>query len=530
MPHLEEIAKTGVSGPLRSTLPPQSLPAWPSFATGMNPGKHGVYSFFTIEPSTHVARPFSSEDIRGLTIWDYLSSKGSQCILVNMPLTYPPYPISGIMVSGFPAPPGPIKSAEITCFPESLGDELKSVAPGYKIEPPITRDYQTVIGDESTILKMIYDTMKERTRLALYLIKEKPWDVFCVIFTCSDRVEHIFWRHFEPKHPASTAKGLHEYSSVIPEFFHALDDALGLIRAKIDNSTTTIVVSDHGHSAQVAQVGVNQLLADVGMLKYHGAYRVGLTRDRLTRLAASLGLSVFLVKRLVPKRFLDKISSGVEYSQSTAYCYRFGAINLNIKGRDGDGVVEKEKFDLMRDKIAALLLGYTDSQTGERIVEKVLKPEEIYWGERLSAAPDLLAIFRDGYGPESWNPNGKTIQRIDSSEFDVTKPIIECGGHHWLSTMNGILFACGPSISRGEPVNGAEIIDIAPTIIHLLSLPIPKNIDGKVLPIFRHDSEAALRPIQYASDLQIHSQPASTWTEQEEAEVTKRLADLGYLG
>jgi predicted AlkP superfamily phosphohydrolase/phosphomutase len=431
------------------------------------------------------------------------------------------------MVSGFPAPQ--IGAPEIACSPESMLNELQKVAPKYRIEAPYTRDYQTGTGDESNILRMLDETMKERTKLILHLIEQR-WDVFFAIFTCSDRVQHIFWRHLDRNHPAATPEGLQKYGSVIANFFHELDHALGLIMGKVDASTTTFVVSDHGHAAQVAHVGVNQLLAELGIVRYHRAYQFGLTTDTLIRLAASFGISVSLVKKLVPKKVLNKIPSGIDFSRSTAYCYRFGAINLNVKGRESLGIVDKERFEAERDNLARTLLDYVDPQTGMRLVEKILKPEEIYSGEQTSSAPDLLVIFRDGYGPRSWNPNGKPIQRIDSSEFDVTKPIIECGGHHWLSTVDGIFFVNGPTVRNDQSIDNAEIIDVAPTILHLLSLPIPKNMDGKVLSIFRPDSDPAIRPVEHGPDLQLGITERSAWTKEEEAEITRRLANLGYMG
>jgi len=522
MPTLGGFAAKGVQGPLRSTLPPQSLPAWPSFATGMNPGKHGIYSFFKLEPGRYDIRPFRSEDIRGMAIWDYLSSLGHRSILVNVPLTYPPYEIKGAMVSGFPAPPGPPEGDELRCFPESLAEELRAIAPRYKVDPqagPRPKD--------DKLLAIINQVLEQRAKVVLHLLKDESWELFIVVFTCSDRIEHSFWRHIDPHHPASTPEGRRRYGTAIDDFYQALDDILGSMLKIVGDSTTTIVLSDHGHTSQIAHVGVNQLLAEVGALDYSRIhYR--LTKDGLQDTLASLGL-LRLAKKMIPKRVRSAIPLGIDFSKATAYCYRFGAININLEGRDPQGTVRKEDYEVVRNGLAKSLMSYK-CPMGEPLIEKIYKREEIYWGDRLDLAPDILAIFRDGYGPRSWNATGEAIQPIDSSQFDLSRCVLECGGHHWFSTMEGIFFANGSAIKQGATIVGAEIIDIAPTILHVLSLPIPNNMDGKVLSIFEPSSEPALRSIQHTSALSTEGPKASPWSPEEERAVMKRLADLGYTG
>ena len=523
MPNLEALAAKGVQGPLKSTLPPQSLPAWPSFASGMNPGKHGVYGFFKREAGKYSIRPCSSEDIRGMTIWDYLTSIGRTTILVNVPLTHPPYQIGGAMVSGSPSPPGPPDADELECFPESLAEELRAVAPRYKVEP----HWEWRIKEDK-LLEIIYGVLEQRTKATLHLLKNKPWELFIVVFTCSDRIEHLFWRYLDPHHPACTPEGRRLYGTAIDDFYHALDDTLGSMLKVVGDSTTTIVLSDHGHGSQVAHVGVNQLLADIGVLRYNVMQHFGLTKDSLQDRLKSLGL-LRLAKKIIPKGVRSAIPLGFDASKSTAYCDCFGAININLKGRDPQGFVEKEDYGRVRDELVQSLLNYK-SPTGEPLIEKIYKAEEIYWGDRLNSAPDILAIFRDGYGPRTWNPNGQVIQAIDSSQFDLSRPIVECGGHHWFSTMDGIFFAHGGTIKQDEKIDGAQLIDIAPTVLHLLSIPIPSNMDGKVLPIFEPGSEPSSRAIQYADAISPVEAKESPWSADEEKAVMKRLADLGYMG
>lgn len=523
MTNLASLGAKGIRGPLKSILPPQSVPVWPCFASGMNPGKLGVYGFFKLERGYDI-RPCSSHDTRGMTMWDYLSSLGRRTFLVNVPLTYPPYEINGIMISGFPAPPGPEGTDGLQCFPESLAAGLREIAPGYKMEAAYKRGQP----NEDQILRMLYDTLEQRRKVVLHLLKDESWDLFIAVFSCSDRIQHMFFRHLDPNHPAGTEDGRRKYGNAIDEFFEALDDVLGSVLRAVGDSTTTVVLSDHGHSPQIAHVGVNQLLAQLGMLKYHASYRLGITKSSLFTKLNSMGL--LRLAKGIPQKFRSLVPVGIDFSHSTAYCYCFGAINLNLKGRDPQGVVEKADYETVREDLIRLLLGYVDPETGKPIVERVFRREEIYWGDRLDSAPDVLAVFRDGFGPRSWNPNGRAIQRIDASEFDLAKPIVENGGHHWLVNMDGIFFARGNSIKRGAEIRGARIIDIAPTVLHLLSIPIPGNMDGRVLPIFDEESCAARRPVQYSGPLTGSGPAKRSWSSEDEMAVMKRLADLGYMG
>ena len=521
MPNLKALGSSGVQGPLKSVLPPQSLPAWPSFVSGMNPGRHGVYSFFKPESDGYDIRPFSSEDIRGLAIWDYLTSLRIRCFLVNVPLTYPPYPIDGVMISGIPAP---LLTEEVRCFPEPFARELHAVAPNYRVE--ITG----VEYDEDKILSTLYKILDERTKVVLHLLKDKTWQFFMAVFTCSDRVEHVFWRHLDPDHPAGTELGRRKYGQAIDEFFQELDCSLGKILEMVGDDSTTIVVSDHGHGPQIAEVGVNQLLAEVGALKYARSYRMGLTKSNLYGNLSKRGL-IKLARKFVPEKVRSAISTGIDYQHSAAYCYSFGAINVNLKGREPQGIIANKDYPRVVEELVKSILGYVSPFDGKPIAEKIYRREEIYWGEALDSAPDILVLFRDGYGPRSWNPNGKVIARFRPEEIDISKAVVESGGHHWLSTLDGIFFATGDSIKRGAKIDGASIIDITPTILHLMSIPIPRNIDGKVLfKIFAADSEQAKTNVQYSETILSKGPTGIPWSVEEEEVVKKRLADLGYIG
>lgn len=119
LPYLAQLMVEGVHGPLESTLPPVTSPAWPSFATGKNPGKHSVFDF--IRPLGGQFDLVNATSIKARTLWQILSDAGRRVGVVNVPVTYPPAPLNGFIVSGLPSP----KTAEITyplaCWPLTNG-------------------------------------------------------------------------------------------------------------------------------------------------------------------------------------------------------------------------------------------------------------------------------------------------------------------------------------------------------------------------------------------------------------------------
>ena len=186
LPNLAAIARNGASGELRSTIPPNSAPAWTSFMTGMNPGKHGVYGFTRVEPREGYAIRVNSGAVRrAQTVYQLLTEQGRRSIVLNVPMTYPPDPIDGLVVTGI-ATPG--MESQFT-YPPELRDEVFRLLPDYILD---VRGWGvTAVGERRAhILEDILRMVDTRTRLALHLMRTQPWDLFTIVFTATDRAQH----------------------------------------------------------------------------------------------------------------------------------------------------------------------------------------------------------------------------------------------------------------------------------------------------------------------------------------------------
>ena len=142
LPVLSRLMREGVSAPLRSTILPNSFPGWASCTTGTSEGMHGVFSPFIKNPSRYTVRAMSGRDIMTRPVWDILTEYGGRSIVVNVPTTYPPEPISGLMVTGMLTPS---RESEFT-YPASLKNELLGEFPNYIIEPQRMPDKHAQIG------------------------------------------------------------------------------------------------------------------------------------------------------------------------------------------------------------------------------------------------------------------------------------------------------------------------------------------------------------------------------------------------
>lgn len=417
LPNIRKLMESGSYGLLESTPLPLTGQAWPSMFTGKNPGKHGVYDF--VQGTER--RLMTSKDIDAEPIWDILAEYGLRGMIINVPMTYPARPINGCMVTGVPHPPD--------VYPK----ELRSMLPeGYK-----------TLSDRRN-LKEIINMGENVTELSLKLM-EKEWDFFMVVISSTDFVGHWFWNEQDR----------------VREVYKKTDKMVGRLIKKAGIGTKVMIASDHGMGQLKKYVYINNWLANEGYLVFksnpltllkRSLFRLGFTLENARKLASVFSKSVSAdskALRLADELFLS--FSDVDWKKTRAYSNMNNSpIFLRDKSveRDITNGLKKLEFN------------------GEKIVDKVVKKDQVYWGPHVDEAPDIIFHCRN------WEYSTKTYSEFASNKL-LSNPE---GGFQGDHRPNGIFIVPG----KNGPKT-ASIYDIAPTVLSLFGIPVPKGMDGKTL-------------------------------------------------
>jgi len=501
------LMQQGVRANLASTLTPNTCPAWKSFSTGRNPGRLGVFNWRNKVYESYDVRLAEPGLIPGRDLWDIIGSSGRKVAVVGVPMTYPPQPVNGVLLSGMLTPPN-----AVFAWPPELVREIEDEFGEYRLDPAVVSEVS-----EDELFEDQNAVTINRFQVLRHVLQRDVYDFVMVVFTAADRLQHLYWP------PPGTL------DHAVLKTYLQIDTYIGQLRGFIDEDTTVLLMSDHGFTKLDRFMHVNQVLSDMGLLKVANQggnllQRVGVTRQSLGRLARRVGLNDLrasmpeAAKRAVPPgRF------GLDMDHTQAFGWSSGEIFINLRGREPQGIVNQGlDYSSLRDRIIERFENLTDN--GRRVRMRVYKREEIYSGDYLLEAPDLVIDMKEpGYGMNG-SVEGSDIREIlPGTVFSDNRGM---GGRH---DTTGILVAGGPEIRRGEEIDNARIIDIAPTVLHAMGLPVPDDIDGSVLPVFREDSEAARRPVRRVAAEETEAEPVML-SESERERLQTVLKGFGYLG
>ena len=517
LPNLARLIREGVHGPLRSTIHPLTPQAWASFMTGTNPGKHGIYDFGRRAPGTYRIDLASSATRRVPGFWDALGRAGLTVGLLNLPMSYPPEAVRGFNVAGMHTP-----ALDRGTYPADLCRDLLAAVPDYRIDV-MCHWYE----DTEPFLADIHRMMDARLAAAEYLYETFRPDVFCPVFVGVDRVQHALWGAFQAE------GGL---AREIVRVYRRMDEIAGRLLELVGDETNVVVMSDHGFGDLKRDVYLNHFLAEAGYLRFDPAkvraYRPPeppATDDPqhswYHRLYADDGRPIpdddALVRAgKVPHRV--RSFQTVDWSQTVAYAHGlFGNIYLNVHGREPEGVVPRgREYERVRDRIADDLARLRDPEDGGPLCDRVYRREELYSGPAFDEAPDLLVRMRN----YAYMTRGACEFLGDSL---TSPPVVNHTGNHRL---DGIFIARGPDFAEGETVDGARLIDLAPTILYGCGVPLPIETDGQVLvSTYKLEFSRAHRIERDALGVAPGEKGGADLSDEEAAQVRQRLRALGYL-
>jgi len=475
LPTITELMRGGVHGILKSTIPPVTSPAWQSFMTGCNPGKHGIFCFWDEK-----GRICTSKDLKKPPFWELIGIEGYKSIIIGVPCTWPPKPFNGIIVTGQPVPEG-----KPYTYPPSIQKEISSM--GY------------IIGSSSQLIRALATSKKAReelieierkkTECLIYLAKKYSWNLICIVYKAPDQIQHVL---YDKKH-------------IIFEVYEQIDN---LIRQLINTLKPeyVFIVSDHGFNEYNKVININKYLIDRGYLvrvkensKPAGRPNsekvgmswtrsvlslVGMDQEKLIRITPKFLLDA--IRKFIPygirQQLIEKPVYKIDYEKSLAYCIAGTDFGIRI---NRNKFYSKMDYDAFRDKLIKELMSIKDPKTGKCVFKWIKHAEEVYAGEFTNQAPDLIYSANNGYYPRTQLWGKSTIETSKTFAHDP----------------DGIFIAHGEGIKENYKLEfDINILDIAPTILYLFDLPIPNYMDGKVLTsILSPQAEVAHKAVIYVN-------------------------------
>lgn len=529
LPTIASFIEKGVWGNLSSTIPSVTVPAWISCVTGMNPGKFGLF-YFT--GNSHFYDEGCIQDatqVKAKSIWHLLSDHQKKSIIVNVPFTVPPANIHGVMIALRGLTAGSSKKLLSTHPPELEEQMMKT----FFLDETM-REFNRFGSAEGRLTKEVAlnrcielgSIITEKTRdVCLYLLKNYDMDFFMSVFRSTDWLQHYFFGYTDSHHPLYTEELFKRYGKVIQKEYQRVDSAIGDILKEVQDATI-ILLSDHGGGPLYSYFYANVWLREKNHLKIIGnRTKPSLNWEKipLNKCFSKIGVKTKFfqnVKIPVLRTILKPAYKEIDWSRTTAYATAIG-ININLKGREPCGIVNESDYDRMCEKIRDELYQLKDN-TGKEIVDKVYRREEIYSGPYVNEATDIIYLFKNTH----YVPQLDVFYPGIFQEIPLNTTIT---GQHISSKVDGIIMMKGPTIKPGSKINDAHIMDITPTILYLMGLPIPKNMDGRILTGFLKEEFVANNPPVYSDQGGLPHWENEDMTQEEENMVKDQLKQLGYL-
>ena len=432
MPNIKRLMAGGIYGELESTIPAITCPAWMSMMTSKSPGKLGFYGFRNRPDYSYDGMAISNSTmVKEDTVWDILSRAGKNSILIGVPQTYPPKSIKGCMITSFLTPS---TNSQYT-YPPELKSEVEKVADGYMLD---VENFRTENKDE--LLEEIYRMTEKRHKVAKHLMTTKEWDFFMMVEMGPDRIHHGLWRYHDKDHRKYQPS---KYENAMRDYYKYLDEIAGDLISLAGKDTTIMVVSDHGVKSMEGGICVNEWLIKEGYLTLKEY------PDTLT-----------------PLREVEVDWGNTMVWGEGGY---YARILLNVKGREPNGVISPGDYEKVRDELIRKLEALGD-ENGNPIGTKVFKPQDVY-PVCNGIPPDLIVYF----GDLSWRSVGSVgIKSVHTFENDT-------GPDDANHAQHGIFMIHRPDGEKTGKITGAHVMDCAPTILDLLGVPIPNDMEGKVI-------------------------------------------------
>ena len=526
---------------LRSTIPPVTACAWSSFLSGKNPGKHGLFDFVTPHKGAYrfdYTHGGYRRD-RGSGLLAQLNRAGLKVGSVNVPMTYPPRAIDGFMISGLDAPDEKCGIAH----PADVFEEVQRETGGYRIDNRHLSHMRTD-ADRREALAEFKRIETVRTDVTLAMIRRVPVDVLVLIYNATDQVQHHFWHLMDaqhPQYPGAESEEVRAFHDAIEQIYVHCDRELARLTEAFPDANV-MIMSDHGAGPTSGpRVRLNNALADAGLLTWAAA-KGGFKADVIAKVDGLLRRTLSAkqkatLARLIPGGRTAIESMGlppIEWGRTTAFAYEGFTLSpcvwINRRELFPEGTVGPgAEYEQACRRVTEALLSLKDPRTGDAVIPRVYRAAEIYRGDYVAWAPDLILDWWEG---RTFTIT-KSHPRLTGAPTVFYPPPVAVSGQDitGIHRRDGVLVAAGPQIKAAgaAPWPPADLIDIAPTALKMLGLPISPEVDGRCL----DELIGGLIPVAHATPPAAptadRDEEPTLYSEEDSAMIAERLRGLGYL-
>lgn len=432
LPNLAGLVARGASGPLISTIPPITVPAWSSMFCGRDPGELGLYGFRNrAQPGYDSMVRADSRSVLFPRLWDHVARVGGRSLVVGVPQTYPPPTVVGDLIAGFDTP----TELERAVSSPELGQWVRQIAPNYRFD---ASDFRNAPRRET--LRLLREMTTDRLRVMTRLLRERQWDLAIYCEIGPDRMHHCFWSDQDPRHPLHDPGS--EFGSAIRNYYKLLDEGIAELLKAVPSDTAVIVASDHGAKAMQGGICINQLLIREG----------------------------WLVLKSQPNAPTDLVPEMVDWSRTKAWAYGgyYSRVFLNIKGREPNGIVSPDQVVDTREELAALLANIALSN-GQTVKSEVVLPERAF--RKVRGNPPDLMVFFDDLDYRSLGSVGHPDIWMIGNDTGLDE-----ANHSW----DGF-YVWAPPGATAAPDRSANILDVTPTLLGYMGIPTPAGLSENLL-------------------------------------------------
>jgi predicted AlkP superfamily phosphohydrolase/phosphomutase len=513
MPSLAALRDRGAHAILRSTIPTYTPPAWASIATGVNPGRHGMFGFLDTTPQEE-PRIAHSGSIRATPMWSFLSEQDVRVGILNVPMSYPPVAVNGFFVAGGLATGW--TDPEMPDFASDLetGRLVSEIAGGhYPVDTVV--NYERDWRSPDTVTR-IEEIQRLRRRVLGRLIERDDPQVVFAVFEGVDRLQHVFYQCIVEGSDWYDRPTSREIRDRARAYFAELDLAIGELVDWVGPEGLAVIVSDHGSGPWEKTVNLNLLLAEWGYLSLPAV-------ARLTRMKGVAGAGQQLARRVIPRRWLHrakaKVELGIAWDKTKAFASHVAeqGIHVNVRGDLPRGWVDPDEVDAIARELTERLLELRDPEDGDSVTDQVLQRGDVIRGPFEGRAPHLFPLFRG--------------QRYEASDtLAASGPFTDHRDRPWgYHHLDGVFLAAGRGVKAGAFEPGLDIVDVLPTALHLAGLPVPEGLDGRVVTGVLGGAAAGREVETAAARGSAEVAPTYPFSEEDEEAIAESLRGLGYI-